>query len=282
MSIEVRSSLDRDAGVVIGDAAELHHVVMNVCTNAYQAIDDAVGTLCVELQAADLDADAAARLNVEPGPYVHVRVTDTGKGMDEETKARAFDPFFTTKPVGAGVGMGLSTVYGIVTKLGGTVVLASAPGHGTSVDLYLPRACESELAVPDAGLGTTAGGERILVVDDEARVLEMLRQMMEQLGYRVTAVNSAVEALDVFRRQPDVFDVVITDQTMPAMTGVELARALREIRSDLPIVIATGHAISGMNAKATGLSGYVSKPYLVQDLSRAVQEALRPHPAVGV
>jgi PAS domain S-box-containing protein len=275
--IKFRCNASVDPGVVMADESEIHQVVMNLCTNAYQAIGETEGTLTVSLDAVEVMSVADQRhLGLERGSYVRLRVEDTGCGMDDETKQRIFDPFFTTKPIGEGTGMGLAVVHGIVAKTGGTVRVESTRGLGSCFEVYLPSV-KRRMPRPDTDSGHAAGsGQHILLVDDEPRLVEMGRQMLEALGYRVTSALGSLEALAVFRRDPGAFDLVITDQSMPDMSGVELTHAMIELRPGIPIVIATGYskAVTAESARSLGLRGYIAKPYLLQDLEKAVRAAI--------
>jgi PAS domain S-box-containing protein len=275
--ITLRRNISVDPGVVMADESEIRQVVLNLCTNAYQAIGETEGILSVSLDAVRIVSIADQQcLGLECGAYVRLTVEDTGCGIDEITKRRIFEPFFTTKPIGEGTGMGLAVVHGIVVKCGGTIRVESTEGLGSTFEVYLPtvqRAATSS----DADAGEGASGERrILLVDDEARLVEMGRQMLETLGCRVTSALGSREALAVFRRDPNAFDLVITDQSMPEMSGVELANAMLEIRPSTPIVIATGYsnAVTAESARSLGFRGYIAKPYFLQDLERAVRTAI--------
>ncbi len=276
--IEIRKNIDLNAGVVVADETDIHQIVMNLCTNAYQAIGDTSGVLSVTLAAVDVDERLAnERLHLNAGRYIKFTVSDTGCGIEEEIKQRVFEPFFTTKPVGQGTGLGLSVVHGIVTRYGGAVDLRSAPGEGTVIDVYLPKAGRDPASAA-AGEQELAleGTERVLLVDDEQRLINMAGQMLEQLGYNVTGVASSTKALALFRQQPQSFDIVITDQAMPEMTGVELAKELTRIRANIPIIIATGFStvVRADNAEALGMRGYINKPYRPHELGHAVRKAL--------
>jgi len=275
--IRVHTRFDPAAGVVIADETEIQQIVMNLCTNAYQAIGDTEGAIEVSLERVSVDSDDEGRLGLARGSYVRIRVSDTGCGMSDATRERIFEPFFTTKPVGEGSGMGLAVVHGIVMKSGGNVHVESVEGRGTVIEVYLPRVEQRAVTEDTAHSSVGTGSEHVLLVDDEKRLADMGRQMLEALGYRVTVAYGSLEAIERFRHEPAAFDVVITDQAMPDMSGVELAREMMSMRPDLPIVLATGFSkvVTAENARSLGLRGYVSKPFLLQDLGRAVRAALR-------
>jgi CheY-like chemotaxis protein len=215
-----------------------------------------------------------------PGPYVRLTIRDTGIGMEEAVLARIFEPFYTTKLAGDGTGMGLAVVHGIVTSHGGAIAADSTPGHGATFTIYLPQiqdAGTDELQ-PEAPLSQGRG--QILFVDDEETLARLGQRMLERLGYRVVAVTSSIAALNTFRRTPEAFDLVVTDQTMPQMTGEVLARELRQIRADIPIILCTGfsHVIDADKAAAQEIDAFLLKPLIAKDLGLAIQEVLSQRP----
>jgi CheY-like chemotaxis protein len=250
---------------------------MNLCTNASFAMQEEGGVLEVSLSDVDLDADFAKQHpDVKPGKFIRLIVSDTGYGMSPEVSERIFDPFFTTKKMGQGTGMGLSVVHGIVKSHGGTIIVESSPGKGSAFSVFLP-AIESEVTdqVDQAQLVIT-GNERILFVDDEDFQADIGKRMLERLGYRVTAKTNSVEALDLFRQTPDEFDLVITDMTMPNMTGDVLARRLIAIRPDIPIIVCTGYSarINPDIIKEIGIKEMAMKPVVMKDIAQMIHRVL--------
>jgi len=203
-------------------------------------------------------------------------VSDTGHGMDRATMERIFEPFFTTKPVDKGTGMGLATVHGIVTSHDGAMTVHSEPGKGTTFHLYFPRSDSTVAPETQTTEPIPRGKERILFVDDEEQLVRMGQSMLERLGYHVTTRTSSVEALETFRAQPDRFDLVITDQTMPNMTGVRLAKELMRIRPNIPIILTTGFSevVTPEVAKSVGIRDYIMKPVVAHDLATAIRGVL--------
>jgi signal transduction histidine kinase len=277
-TIEIPQNIDTNCGPIVADLTQIHQVIMNLCTNAYHAMRDEGGVLEVSLSEVDLDSDALSQYpDASPGTYVRLTVSDTGRGMDTEVMERIFDPFFTTKAVGEGTGMGLAVIHGIVKSHGGMISVQSEEGKGSTFHVYLPR-LESPV-VPEVETTEpipTGGKERILFVDDEEPLVRMVQQMLERLGYDVTVRTSSVEALEAFRAQPDKFDLIITDQTMPNKTGVQLARDLMRIRPDIPIILCTGFSevISEKEAKDRGLRGYIMKPVVKSEIAKAIRMVL--------
>ncbi len=277
-TIAITQDIDPHSPAVFADPTQIHQVVMNLCTNAYQAMMDQGGTLTVGLAPTELDTALARGIpQIEPGIYLHLWVSDTGCGMDQETLDRIFEPFFTTKKKGKGTGLGLATVHGIVTDLSGAVTVSSVKGSGSTFDVYLP-ACKGEDR-KDKTRGDTVprgNGERILFVDDESAILAFAESMIEQMGYSVSTHSSSVQALDVFSRDPHAFDLVITDQTMPLLTGADLAGKMREIRGDIPIILITGFSeiVSAEQAREQGISVYLEKPFTRKSLAAAISRAL--------
>jgi len=213
---------------------------------------------------------------LEPGHYVKLTVSDTGYGMTSEIMERIFDPYYTTKDTGEGTGLGLSVAIGIVKAHGGTITVYSEPGKGTTFHVYLPIVEDVERKEKETEGPPPTGSERILFIDDEQALVEMGGQMLERLGYEVVTKQSSIEALELFRAEPDRFDLVITDMTMPKMTGDKLAQALMKIRSDIPIILCTGHSklVSEEKAKDMGIRAFVMKPILKRTLAEAVRKTL--------
>jgi PAS domain S-box-containing protein len=262
---------------VLTDPTNIHQVLMNLCTNASFAMQKEGGVLEVSLSDVDLDADFAKQHpDVKPGKFIRLIVSDTGYGMSPEVSERIFDPFFTTKKMGQGTGMGLSVVHGIVKSHGGTIIVESSPGKGSAFSVFLP-AIESEVTdqVDQTQLVIT-GNERILFVDDEDFQADIGKRMLERLGYRVTAKTNSVEALDLFRQTPDEFDLVITDMTMPDMTGDVLSRRLISIRPDIPIIVCTGYSarINPDIIKEIGIKEMAMKPVVMKDIAQMIHRVL--------
>jgi two-component system cell cycle sensor histidine kinase/response regulator CckA len=275
-TIKIRHNIKSHLSVLT-DPTNIHQVLMNLCTNASFAMQADGGVLEVSLNDVDLDADFARQHpDVKPGKFIRLMVKDTGSGMTAEATERIFDPFFTTKKVGEGTGMGLSVVHGIIKSHGGTILVESSPGMGSVFSVFLP-AIETEVAdqANQAQLVIT-GNARILFVDDEDFQADIGKRMLERLGYRVTARTSSVEALDLFRQSPDEFDLVITDMTMPDMTGDVLARNLISIRPDIPIIVCTGYSekINSDIVKEIGIKELAMKPVVMKDIARMIERIL--------
>lgn len=277
-SIEIREEIDPDCGTILANPTNIHQIVVNLCTNAFHAMEEAGGVLTVVLKNVEREeGELAGEGDLLPGQYVLFSVRDTGPGMTPEVLARIFDPYFTTKGVGKGSGMGLAVVHGIVKNYGGMVQVESEVGVGTVFHVYLPRIGKGA-AVADSIQEWTlpSGQERILYVDDEASIAEMGKAMLSGLGYRVTARFGPLEALEEFRRQPGDFDLLITDQTMPKMSGVQLVQEVRKIRPDLPVILCTGYsaAIGEDSALGMGIRHFIMKPLTMRMLAEKVRKAL--------
>ncbi len=276
-TIEIHQNISNACGFVMANATQIHQVAMNLLTNAYHAMEDEGGKLEVTLKEVDLDMDDLEDPAMIPGPYVCLTVKDTGAGIDEYVMDRIFDPYFSTKEKDKGTGLGLAVVHGIVKSYGGNIRVYSKPGKETAFHVYLPviqtRAETNETRVISPVEG---GKEQILLVDDEEQIVRMSQQMLKKLGYHVTARTSSIETLEAFRAAPDKFDLVITDMTMPNMTGVQLAKKLFNIRPDIPILICTGFSekISEHKAKAMGIRGYVMKPVVKSELAKKIREVI--------
>ncbi len=280
VSIEITSTI-RPSRPVLADPTQIHQVLLNLCTNAQHAMSETGGTLCVEVAPVEVTASTAGTPEVRPGAYLTVRIRDTGCGMDQVTLEHLFEPYYTTKPQGVGTGLGLAVVHQIVKDHGGSIDVRSEPGRGSCFTLLLPLA-EAEAAadlVPQSQ--AAAGYERILLVDDEPSVVEVLRSLLESFGYSVTARYSALDALALFKNDPSAFDLVVTDIAMPHLPGDRLASEMLALRPGLPIVLCTGYTdwIDAEKVKQMGLAGFLTKPVDKCELARAVREALDPTPA---
>jgi len=279
-TVEIRQEIDPDCGMVEADQTKIHQLLMNLCTNAYHAVKDG-GVITVSLRGQRIEAaQYTASQTPPPGCYVRIGVSDNGPGIAKQHLERIFEPYFTTKAKDQGTGLGLAVVHGIVKSHGGHIFVESEAGKGTAFLVYLPTAepCgQREDAGGEPGMETPTGNERILVVDDEAVNAEVLAKILTGLGYEATARTSPVEALETFAKGPEEFDLVITDMTMPVMTGVELAKKILALRPGTPVILCSGFS-EGMNAEtadALGIRGYVMKPVLRDELAKAVREALR-------
>jgi signal transduction histidine kinase/CheY-like chemotaxis protein len=283
----VRGSLDPEISLeaklpaaplrVFGDATQLHQVVMNLCTNAIQAMGGK-GTLRVTLETAEVGAERPlAHGSVVPGTYARLSVEDTGSGMDEATLGRIFEPFFTTKEVGKGTGLGLALVYGIITDAGGAIDVASAPGRGTAFTIYMPRV-DVAVADDDEKQGPVArgNGERVLVVDDEQPLLAVTAEVLSRLGYEPVAFSESLAALAEFEAQPGRFDAAITDEVMPGLSGTELASVIHRRRPELPILLVSGYIGPMMSERATaaGVNEVLKKPVQSREIAAALARVL--------
>ena len=265
------------SGTMIGDPSQIQQVLMNLATNAAHAMREKGGTLSVGISNVTFRyAEKMPEPDMQPGRYMKLRVEDTGTGIAEDVRERMFEPFFTTKEVGQGTGMGLAVVYGIVRSHGGTISVESRPGHGSIFNVFLRRA-KVRVKEEQGQAGVPPGGtERILFVDDEAAVVEMTSQELLRLGYDVTTAESGSEAWKIFGEEPERFDLVVTDQTMPDVTGMELAKRMLEIRKDMPIILITGYSeiVSPEKAQAVGISEFLLKPVVKVTLAETVRRVL--------
>ncbi|MEW6291247.1 MAG: response regulator [Thermodesulfobacteriota bacterium] len=277
-TIEIRQDIDASCGAVLADPTQIHQVLLNLCTNSYHAMREKGGVLEVCLRETVIGQDDhIANLELTPGKYAKLSVSDTGAGIRLEDMEKIFEPYFTTKPVDEGTGLGLSVVHGIVKSHKGRITVYSEPGKGTVFNLYFPciaAAGETGEARSDELL--PGGNERILVVDDEEFIVRIEQFILENLGYRITATTSSKEALRIFSQQPTDFDLVITDMTMPHLTGADLARKFLAIRPDIPLILCTGFnaQINKETAKEIGIREFALKPVSKRDLAYMVRRAL--------
>nr|WP_320015780.1 ATP-binding protein [uncultured Desulfobacter sp.] len=288
-TINIREDIDSKNSVIMTNPTQVHQVIMNLATNAAQAMEKTGGILDVSLSVEDLENDLPGRLPsgmpVAAGRYLKLTVADTGPGILPGIMDRIFDPYFTTKETGKGTGMGLSVVHGIVTGCGGGIRVESRPGQGTSFHVYWPRVEEPETSVENEAqpvrgeipeIAPVPGREHILVVDDEKSLVAIAHRRLTRLGYRVTATTQSREALALFTARAKEFDLVVTDQTMPDMTGIDLAERLRAVRQDIPIVLCTGNseALSPENVKKVGICHVMMKPVQQEVFAETVRSVL--------
>ncbi len=276
-SVEFQCHIDPDCGCVFADPGLIHQVVMNLGTNAYQAMAGGPGQLHVTLDAAEISAHSQVTAGIPEGSYVRLAVSDTGPGIPRPIAERIFEPFFTTKGPGKGTGLGLSIVHGIVTGYGGLVRFENHQPRGATFSVYLPRVTAGP-ALSSVQLGPPPkGSERILMIDDEEPIVALAERMLEDLGYVVTSETSSAEALRLFSAVPTQFDLVITDFMMPHMTGGELIAAFRRVRPDIPIVLTSGfneEVITPEESRKLGVTEYIRKPFSAAVIAHAVRRVL--------
>jgi PAS domain S-box-containing protein len=276
-SITIKKKIPDGIVPVFCDSSQIYQVLVNICTNAGQAIAGS-GKIEITLDSIEVANTVCFDGTEIHGDYCRLTVSDSGVGMDAETQEKIFEPFFTTREVGQGTGLGLSTVYGIVQDHEGGIRVSSKPDKGTTFEVFLPLAEEpvAKLSETRENLQDYAGTENILFVDDEKSIRNLGHDCLERFGYIVTAVSNGQKAMEIFAANPDHFNLVVTDQTMPNMTGEELANALLELRSDIPIIICTGHSRTATpeSSKALGVSAFLQKPLAPTQLMRVVREVL--------
>jgi CheY-like chemotaxis protein len=251
---------------------------MNLATNAAHAMREKGGVLRVTLSLVHLDSlDVGRPMELSPGRYLDLTVEDTGHGMDRTIIDRIFDPYFTTKGPGEGTGLGLAVVHGIVKSYGGAIQVYSELGNGTAFYVYLPKLESGETLEEEVLAPILRGNERILLVDDEETLVNAVKQMLEHLGYKVTATTNSAEALSLFLQRPEDFDLVITDYTMPNMTGDDLAKEIMQIRPDVPIILCTGfnEQINEQAAKSMGIRALIMKPVSLRGIAKVIYEVLK-------
>jgi PAS domain S-box-containing protein len=275
-TIEIRQYVESPLAAVLGDPTQLHQVIMNLGTNALHAMGEKGGVLEIRLNVVSIDAQAAARSELKEGPHVRLALSDTGQGMERAVVERIFEPFYTTKEQGKGTGLGLYVVHSIVKGLGGTISAYSEPGSGTTFNVYLPAQFSEEAAPAEHHSIISGGNKHILFVDDEQPLVEIGQEVLERQGYKVTTSNNGLDALERFYARPSDFDLVITDSTMPGMSGCELAASLTQLRPDLPIILVTGFTSSITKKKANelGIRKVLLKPATGRELGEAVSRAL--------
>jgi PAS domain S-box-containing protein len=276
-TIKIEQDIDPDAGVILADPTQIHQIMMNLCTNAFHAMENNGGTLTISLQRKVLSQnDPSLKSHMQPGNYIQLSIKDIGTGIAPEILEKIYDPYFTTKEVGKGTGMGLAMVHGIVQSSGGSILCNSQLGEGTVFHINLPAIETHLLHEIEPGEEIPAGLEHILLIDDEEMLIKMSKIMLERLGYRVTTRMNGNEALATFRNSPESFDLVITDQTMPGMTGTNLAGLMLQIRPDMPIILCTGYSsnVSEEEVRSIGIKAYALKPLAKKDIGNLIRKVL--------
>ena len=280
-SIEIHQNITSDTDdTILADSTQINQVMINLFTNAAHAMENTGGVITIDVENIYLDqASAADCPDLPPGSYVKLMVSDTGTGIDPEIKDRIFDPYFTTKELGKGTGIGLSVVHGIVKSHNGAISVDSKFGKGTTFSILFPVAEEAAVIKTEPADKFPTGNERILIIDDEKSMADIGRKRLERLGYQVEARTNPLEALELFRADPDQFDLVITDMTMPHITGDKLVKEILKIRPDIPTILCTGFSekIDEEKAKEIGIRQYIEKPFDKGKLSWKVRKAL-DHP----
>jgi PAS domain S-box-containing protein len=276
-TIEIQHDVESSKGVILADLTQINQVLLNLCTNSAQAMGDKGGILKIALTDLNFDSDNITLYpDLTPGPYVKMTVKDTGIGIDSDHIEKIFDPYFTTKEAGKGTGMGLAVAYGIIKSHGGSIKVYSKKDQGATFEVFLPIV-DSEVKSENHKSETLLeGNENVLFIDDEDPIVNLVKQMLERLGYQVVAANSPVEAFERFKEDPDKFDIVISDMTMPALTGVMLAQKIFSIRPDIPFILCTGYneSVSEETAKNIGIKKFLMKPLEIKILSEAIRSSL--------
>ncbi len=276
-TIEIKENIDSDCQTVLAAPTQIHQIIMNLCTNAYHAMRDKGGILGISLQPIFLNKkNITNKLHLGSGPYIKLEVSDSGSGMTKDILEKIFEPYFTTKGKGEGTGLGLAVVHGIITSLKGEITVHSEAGRGTTFNAYLPTVDTIEQAHEEISIPLPTGNEHILIVDDSEVIVKLNTRILEKLGYKITAQLSSVEAVKMFEKDPDNFDLVITDMTMPKMTGTELAQKILSIRPKIPIILCSGYSemVNTEHAKDIGIRDYIMKPVNNKDFVTTIRKLL--------
>jgi signal transduction histidine kinase/CheY-like chemotaxis protein len=276
-SVKIKQQLDARIGTVLADSTHIHQIVMNLCTNANHAMLKTGGILEVKLEAVKVDQRFAEKIpNLKKGDYIRLTISDTGHGMDIKTKERIFEPFFTRKEVGSGSGLGLSVVHGIINNYGGAIVVESTTGKGSTFSIYLPKYGSDPLDSYKSDKKPVKGNEHILFVDDEPEITFMGKKMLENLGYKVTIKSDSMSALEEFKKDPEKYSLLVTDQSMPNISGTELSTMMKEINPGLKVIVITGYSesLSEEVLMQCGISEVILKPMILNDFSKVIRRVL--------
>ena len=277
-TIEIRQNIPTQSATIMADPSQMHQTLINLCTNAVDAIEGKPGVLEISMIDVELNQDdMALHHDMAPGEYIRLSVKDTGMGMEPEVMERIFEPFFTTKDVGKGRGMGLAVIHGMVKNHKGFIEVHSEPGKGSTFHLFFPKIEKGTKSGSGSFTPSVEGKKRILFVDDDKEIANTGKEMLEAYGYQVESKTCSEEALETFRDRPDRFDLVITDMIMPKMTGEELAEKFMRIRPDIPIILSTGYdeGIYKERAREIGIKTVMMKPVTGRGLVNAIKKALR-------
>jgi signal transduction histidine kinase/ActR/RegA family two-component response regulator len=277
-TMSILTNTEGESGFILADPTQMGQMVMNLCTNAAHAMKQTGGSISISVSDLTFTSpEQAPEPSMNPGTYVVLSVIDTGEGMTPELRERIFDPFFTSKAKGEGTGLGLSVVHGIVTSHGGAITVLSEPGSGSTFTVYLPKHQEDRVRVPEDGDDPIAGGhERILLVDDEEAVAEVGSEILADLGYSVVSKTNSREALALFRLDPSRFDLIVTDMTMPELTGIRFAREVLALRPGTPVILTTGfsHVVDPDAAREAGIRAFVMKPLTKREIAKTIRKVL--------
>jgi len=277
-NIEIRANISNDLAPIFANEIHIHQIVMNLCTNAYHAMKSFGGPLNVSLTAVAIqDHDILSFSEIKPGNYLKLTISDTGCGIPPDIINRIFDPYFTTKPTGEGTGLGLSTIHGIVKDHRGSIKVYSEVGIGTTFHVFLPTAETTANTTVEKLKQLPMGSGCILFVDDEESLIELGRDLLGRLGYQVETRASAIDAIEAFRADPQKFDLVISDITMPKMTGDEIALQIKAIRPEIPIILCSGFSdrINPQIMETIGINALLMKPIIYADLAQTVHRVLK-------
>ncbi|MCK5679789.1 response regulator, partial [bacterium] len=286
-TVEIVENIDPECGEVLADQTQMHQVVMNLCTNAFQAMADQKGVVKVELRQLEIAPEEVSGWSREvAGSFVVLSISDTGCGMNAATRARIFEPYFTTKETGKGTGLGLAVIHGIIESCNGFIKVDSEPGQGTTFHVYMPsleKDINLETLKTEKEVDLPTGSERIMVVDDEEAIIRLHETILQRLGYEVTSTIDSRVALAEIQSDPNAFDLLLTDQSMPNLSGAELAREVLKVKPTMPIILCTGYSsiVSEADALVLGIKRFAKKPVTLDELAHIVRQVLDENQETG-
>jgi len=274
-TIEIIQNIEAEDSLICADSTQIYQILVNLCTNSYHAIKNTKGVLEISLVTADM-SDTAICTEIKPDDYVKITVKDNGCGMEKNIMDRIFEPYFTTKVIGEGTGLGLSVVHGIVERHNGYIKVHSEPGKGTVFYIFLPKIKTDFSEQKEISKELPGGNEHIFIIDDEEHLIKVMKMFLNKLGYKATSAKNSREALEIFRKEPELFDLIITDKTMPFITGIELSKEIINIRPDIPIILCTGFEDISDNEflKSSVIKKILIKPVVLSVLAEAIREVL--------
>jgi len=277
-TIDINQKFQTKQDTILGDPTQIHQILMNLCTNSYHAMKDTGGRITIILSQEFINTFDEEQIGFKPGEYIHISISDTGKGIPQHYLTRIFDPYFTTKPAGEGTGLGLAVVHGIVLSMQGFIKVESTEQIGTTFHIYIPNYLENMSSDSNESVIYKGSQQKVLFIDDESSIIQIADQMLQKLNYTGVCFQDSEKAYEFFMENPDSFDLIITDMTMPKISGIDLIQRIRIISDDIPIILCTGYSefLTNESIEKFKISDYIIKPISLQELSSKINQVLNP------